>query len=96
MTAADLAGAPLGIVPSATTGHVDVNHFKPGMRVIHPEFGLGQIVAIEGEGSGRKGQVAFAVGPTRTFILAKSPLRPMVMPAQGTAPPRGTGGPGRA
>jgi DNA helicase II / ATP-dependent DNA helicase PcrA len=96
MTAADLAGASGGIVSGATTGHVDPGHFKPGMRVIHPEFGLGQIVAIEGEGSGRKGQVAFAVGPTRTFILAKSPLRPMVMPAQGGAPPRGTGGPGRA
>ena len=46
-------------------------------------------MAIEGEGSGRKGRVAFAVGPARTFILAKSPLRPMVMPAPGGDPPRG-------
>ena len=60
------------------------------MRVIHPEFGLGQIVAIEGEGSGRKGRVAFAVGPARTFVLAKSPLRPMVMPTPAGCPTAGS------
>ena len=96
MTAADLANASRGIIPREAPSHADLDRLKPGMRVVHPEYGLGQIVTIEGEGSGRKGRVAFAVGPARTFILAKSPLRPMVMPAQGGDPPRGTGGPSRS
>ena len=59
----------------------------------HPEFGLGRIVAIDGEGSGRKGRVPFAVGPARTFVLAMSPLRPVVKPGQaGNKPPWGNGG----
>ena len=53
--------------------------------MLHPEYGLGRIVAIEGEGSGRKGRVAFAVGPVRTFVLAKAPLRPVARPARGNA-----------
>ncbi len=96
MTAADLADAAGGIGSGPMAGQVNPDQFKPGVRVIHPEYGLGQIVAIEGEGSGRKGRVAFAVGPARIFILAKSPLRPMAVPTQGGVPPRGTGGSGRA
>ena len=45
--------------------------------MLHPEYGLGRIVAIDGAGPNRKGRVAFAVGPERTFVLAKSPLRPV-------------------
>ncbi len=48
-----------------------------GVAVLHPEYGLGRLVALEGEGSGRKGRVAFAFGPQRTFVLAKSPLKPV-------------------
>ena len=55
----------------------ELESLKPGVSVIHPEYGLGRIVSIEGEGSGRKGRVAFAVGPVRTFVLAKAPLRPV-------------------
>ena len=43
--------------------------------MLHPEYGLGRIVAVEGAGPNRKGRVAFAVGPERTFVLAKAPLR---------------------
>jgi DNA helicase II / ATP-dependent DNA helicase PcrA len=96
MTAADLAGAVGGTLSRGTTNHTDLDRLKPGMRVIHPEFGLGQIVAIEGEGSGRKGRVAFAVGPTRTFVLSKSPLRPLVTPAPAGDRPHGNGGNGHA
>jgi DNA helicase II / ATP-dependent DNA helicase PcrA len=91
MTAADLAAAS-GIARRQAATPVDVERLGPGTRVIHPEYGLGQIVSVEGEGSGRKGRVAFAVGPPRTFILASSPLRPMVMPAPGGVPRRGGGG----
>ena len=76
MTAADLAGAAGRLRRRRRAGPVDLDAFKPGVTVVHPEYGLGRIVAIEGEGSGRKGRVAFAVGPARTFVLAKSPLRP--------------------
>ena len=87
MTAADLAGGQRASSSAGTAqARVDLDAFKPGVSVIHPEFGLGQIVAIEGEGAGRKGRVAFAVGPARTFILAKSPLRPMARPAPGGFP----------
>jgi DNA helicase II / ATP-dependent DNA helicase PcrA len=95
MTAADLAAASGVILPGAAQGLADLDAFKPGVSVVHPEFGLGRITAIEGEGAGRKGHVAFAVGPARTFILAKSPLRDMARPAPGGFPPRGTGGHGR-
>ncbi len=95
MTAADLAAASARFSPARRTAHAEVARLEPGMRVVHPEFGLGQIVAIEGEGAGRKGRVAFAVGPARTFILNKSPLRPMVIPTPAGAPPRGAGGPKR-
>ena len=50
---------------------------KPGTAVLHPQFGLGRIVSIEGEGTRRKGRVAFAFGALRVFMLAQAPLRPV-------------------
>jgi DNA helicase II / ATP-dependent DNA helicase PcrA len=94
MTAAQLASGNAGLVPRGAASPVDIDRLRPGTRVVHPEFGLGQIVAIEGEGSGRKGRVAFAVGPARTFVLAQSPLRPMVMPGQADDRARKAGGSG--
>ena len=95
MTAAQLAAGNAGLVPRGAAAPVDIDRLRPGTRVVHPEFGLGQIVAVEGEGSGRKGRVAFAVGPARTFVLAQSPLRPMVMPGQAGDHARKAGGSGR-
>ena len=71
-TAAALAGGP-----GATAGPEDLNAFRPGVSVLHPQYGLGRIVAIDGAGPNRKGRVAFAVGGERTFVLAKAPLRPV-------------------
>jgi DNA helicase-2/ATP-dependent DNA helicase PcrA len=71
-TAAALEGEP---APSAPAAGLD--EFRPGVRVMHPEYGLGRIVAIDGAGPNRKGRVAFAVGGERTFVLARSPLRPV-------------------
>ena len=75
MTAADLAGpklpAPIG--PSTDA----LGAFQPGVSVMHPQYGIGRIVAIDGAGPNRKGRVAFTLGGERTFILAKSPLKPM-------------------
>ncbi len=72
MTAADLAGAPTSAERSP-----DLNAFRAGVAVLHPQYGLGRIVAIDGAGPNRKGRVAFTVGGEKTFVLAKSPLRPV-------------------
>jgi len=89
-TAAELAGAaPAG-------PHADLNAFRPGISVFHPQYGIGRIVAIDGAGPNRKGRVAFTVGGERTFLLAKSPLRPVGggesdPPARGGRVPPGPG-----
>ena len=51
--------------------------FQVGVNVLHPEYGLGRLVSIEGAGPNRKGCVAFAIAGKKTFILAKSPLKPV-------------------
>jgi DNA helicase-2/ATP-dependent DNA helicase PcrA len=53
-----------------------VEAFRQGMVVIHPEYGLGKIVAIGGSGTKRTASVRFS-NETRTFRLAHSPLRPV-------------------
>jgi DNA helicase-2/ATP-dependent DNA helicase PcrA len=73
-TAAELAGEAPGVV--APSGSV-LESFRPGMSVLHPQYGLGRIVAIDGAGPNRKGRVAFTIGGEKTFVLAKSPLRPV-------------------
>ncbi|MEJ7637948.1 MAG: 3'-5' exonuclease [Singulisphaera sp.] len=68
-TAAELDGN------SATVRPDDLGSFQPGVAVLHPQYGIGRIVAIDGAGPNRKGRVAFTVGGEKTFILSKSPLR---------------------
>ena len=47
------------------------------MLVQHPEYGLGKIIAISGQGPKRTATVAFATGAgQKRFILAHSTLRP--------------------
>ncbi|HEX8201852.1 MAG TPA: 3'-5' exonuclease, partial [Isosphaeraceae bacterium] len=55
----------------------DLDAFRPGVAVLHPRYGLGRIIAVDGAGPNRKGRVAFTVGGEKTFVLAKSPLRPV-------------------
>ncbi len=90
-TAAELAGSSAGggVGPTGSAaGNVDA--LRPGVTVVHPQFGIGRIVSVEGAGPRRKGTVAFAVGEPRTFVLAMAPLRPLGRPA-GTDP-RPSGG----
>jgi DNA helicase-2/ATP-dependent DNA helicase PcrA len=70
-TAAELGGALRPAHP------VDLDAFRPGVSVFHPQYGIGRIVAIEGAGPQRKGKVAFPTAGERTFVLAQSPLRPV-------------------
>lgn len=51
--------------------------FKQGMAVVHPEFGPGKIVALSGNGKGRRATVQFATSGERKFVLIHSPLRPV-------------------
>ena len=75
MTAADLAASKPGAEGIAPPSAEALADFRPGAAVMHPQYGIGRIVAIEGAGPNRKGRVAFTVGGERTFILAKAPLR---------------------
>jgi DNA helicase-2/ATP-dependent DNA helicase PcrA len=77
ITAADLAGPRL---PSPSPGDDALGLFQPGVAVMHPQYGIGRIVAVDGAGPNRKGRVAFTLGGERTFILAKSPLKPVRRP----------------
>jgi ATP-dependent DNA helicase UvrD/PcrA len=74
MTAADLATGD-GLASAVSWAPTNLDAFQAGAQVVHPQYGLGQIVAIEGAGPNRKGRVAFVLGGERTFVLAKSPLR---------------------
>ena len=90
-TAAELAGAA-----PAGPGRRTSTPSGPASRCVHPQYGIGRIVAIDGAGPNRKGRVAFTVGGERTFILAKSPLRPVGggepdPPARGGRGPSGSG-----
>jgi hypothetical protein len=47
------------------------------MAVVHPEHGLGKVVALSGVGKKRTATVNFAVGAVqRKFVVIHSPLRP--------------------
>jgi DNA helicase-2/ATP-dependent DNA helicase PcrA len=48
------------------------------MLVVHPQYGLGKIIALGGGGQDRQATVEF-VAPTgrMRFVLAASPLRPV-------------------
>jgi DNA helicase-2/ATP-dependent DNA helicase PcrA len=57
---------------------VSADDFAQGMVVIHPEYGLGKIIALSGVGEKRKATVAFATGAgQKIFLLAHSALRPV-------------------
>jgi DNA helicase-2/ATP-dependent DNA helicase PcrA len=74
-TAAALGGARTA--PTVDGPGDDLAAYRPGVLVLHPQYGLGKITAIDGAGPNRKGRVAFAVGGERTFVLSKAPLRPV-------------------
>ena len=70
-TAAELAGTT-----SDAADRVSPDIFTQGMAVIHPDHGLGKIVALSGAGKKRRATVRFATAGEKRFVLAHSPLRP--------------------
>ena len=71
-TAARLAGDEPDAAPRPAP-----ESFVHDMRVIHPEHGLGRIVALSGRGDKRTATVPFVAAGERRFVLALSPLRPV-------------------
>lgn len=70
-TAAELAGQ----TPPPTHSPEEFSH---GMLVLHPQYGLGRIVALSGSGPQRQATVDFLAGAGRKkFLLHQSPLRPV-------------------
>jgi DNA helicase-2/ATP-dependent DNA helicase PcrA len=55
----------------------DPNEFVHGMRVKHPEYGLGKIVAISGAQSSRTATVNFVTAGEKSFVLSRSYLQPL-------------------
>ncbi len=77
-TAASLAGNDevSAEVAKEERDPVDPNLFAHGMRVKHPEYGLGKIVALSGEGTNRTATVNFVMSGEKKFILTYSDLLP--------------------
>ena len=52
--------------------------FPPGLKVWHPDYGTGVVLAVDGKGWKRKAQVRFAQdGEIKHFLIAHSPLEPI-------------------
>jgi DNA helicase-2/ATP-dependent DNA helicase PcrA len=70
VTAAELlAGLAAGNQPSAA--------FQVGMRVRHPQYGTGTVIAHDGAGRLARVTVQFSSGEERSYVLAKCPLQPV-------------------
>ena len=51
--------------------------FSVGMKVRHPQLGLGQVVEAQGSGKWRTVSVAFQSGEPISFVVHKCPLQPV-------------------
>jgi DNA helicase-2/ATP-dependent DNA helicase PcrA len=57
---------------------VPPDDFYQGMPVEHPEFGIGRVVALSGNGRARQATIDFQSGVGRMkLMIAFSPLRPV-------------------
>ncbi len=68
--------AALARVEQASEPRVAPDTFAQGMTVVHPEHGVGKIVALSGSGKNRRATVRFVTVGEKRYILAHSPLRP--------------------
>jgi DNA helicase-2/ATP-dependent DNA helicase PcrA len=84
-TAAELASGSGSGTLAGSPYLPDIDALRPGATVMHPEYGIGRIVAVDGAGPNRKGRVSFTIAGERTFILARSPLRVLSKPGAANA-----------
>ena len=78
-TAAALAGAvepATAFSAEPAESRVPPDVFAQGMTVVHPDHGVGKIVALSGSGKNRRATVRFVTAGEKRYILAHSPLRP--------------------
>lgn len=78
-TAADLLRQSEGRTGSLPTApKLSPDDYVRGMVVKHPQYGLGRIIALGGQGASRKAVVQFFQSTDKmTFVLAYSPLAPV-------------------
>ena len=55
----------------------DPSEFSEGMLITHPQYGLGRIVALQGENENCKATVHFQTSGKRKFLLSQAPLKPI-------------------
>lgn len=60
----------------ASEPRVAPDTFAQGMTVVHPDHGVGKIIALSGSGKNRRATVRFVTVGEKRYILAHSPLRP--------------------
>lgn len=76
ITAADMLKRDTGAEP--VTRHPSPEDFVVGMMVAHPEYQLGKVVALHGQGDKRTATIHFfAESSQKKFQIAKSNLRPI-------------------
>jgi DNA helicase-2/ATP-dependent DNA helicase PcrA len=72
------AAAMLGNEPRQET---DPESLCPGMLITHPEYGLGKIIGLSGEGRRRSARVQFfSVTREMSFVLVHCQLQPVKSP----------------
>ena len=59
-----------------TTGNkTKGKRFAPGDKVMHGRFGMGTVIAIDGEGDDSKLTIAFEQGGIKKFLASLAPLK---------------------
>jgi DNA helicase II / ATP-dependent DNA helicase PcrA len=66
-TAADLKA-------TVTLAGTPVDDFDDGVRVLHPAYGQGTVLSVDGFGPKRIAKIEFDAGESRSFQLSKSPV----------------------
>ena len=61
-------------LPATSTSASLPESIQPGLRVTHPEYGLGKIAKVSGVGKNCTVTVNFVTAGPKTFVLGKSPL----------------------
>ncbi len=54
---------------------INPDEFAEGMVVVHPKYGPGKVTKATGRGSNRRVSVLFPTHGSKSFVIAKSPLR---------------------
>ena len=62
------------VTAAMTPGGQPVDRFEAGDRVVHPSYGPGTIISVEGRGLRRMARVVFLEGEPKSFQLSKAHL----------------------